>query len=321
MNFKFLYISIFVITFFSSSLFAQEKKVKGYRIEGNEIVFTFDKRDYAKITDERNQRRIDFDDFDIKNVVVSGEFNLWSRNAWKMEKVDENIYQLRKKIADFKDNFEWQFKFVVNNNFWAEPSNDITNIIRAKEKGNFLDTYNLRFIQAYPNKDGNASFYLKGYKNAKKVILSGSFNKWDEQLFEMNKTEDGWKLTLQLRPKVHQYKFIVDGQWITDPNNANKIENEYDGYNSLLEIKTEVEFHLSGYDDAKEVILAGDFNDWSEKDCKMVRTKNGWTRSLHLTGGKYHYKYIIDGKWVLDPHNSVREYDGKGHINSVKMVR
>lgn len=53
----------------------------------------------------------------------------------------------------------------------------------------------------------------------------------------------------------------------------------------------------------------------------MVRTKNGWTRSLHLTGGKYHYKYIIDGKWVLDPHNSVREYDGKGHINSVKMVR
>jgi len=318
---KFLYISIFLLTFFSSSVFSQKEKVKGYRIEGDEIVFTFDKRDYEKVTDERSQRRMDFDDFDIRNVVVSGEFNFWSRDAWKMNKVNENIYELRKKVADFKDNFEWQFKFVINNNFWAEPSDKMANITPATEKGKPLHTYNLRFIQAYPDENGNANFSLKGYPNAKKVILAGTFNKWDERLFEMTKTEDGWRLILQLKPEVHQYKFIVDGHWITDPSNPNKIQNEYGGYNSIKEVRTEVEFYLYDYLDANKIILAGDFNDWSEKDCQMVRTKKGWTQTLRLTGGKYHYKYIVDGQWILDPHNTVKEYDGKGHINSVKMVR
>ncbi|MEM6516606.1 MAG: glycogen-binding domain-containing protein [Bacteroidota bacterium] len=41
---------------------------------------------------------------------------------------------------------------------------------------------------------------------------------------------------------------------------------------------------------------------------------NSWT------AGKYHYKFIVDGKWMLDPKDPVKEGDGKGHINSVWMV-
>ena len=104
---------------------------------------------------------MDFDDFDIKNVVVSGGFNLWSRDAWKMKKVNENIYELRKKVSDFDDNFEWEFKFVINNNFWAEPSEDVANIAPAvKENGQRLDTYNLMFINAFVSKKGNASMII-----------------------------------------------------------------------------------------------------------------------------------------------------------------
>ncbi|TMM28695.1 hypothetical protein FDT66_13800 [Polaribacter aestuariivivens] len=35
----------------------------------------------------------------------------------------------------------------------------------------------------------------------------------------------------------------------------------------------------------------------------------------------YHYKFIVDGSWELDPNNSIKEYDGNGHINSVIMVK
>jgi hypothetical protein len=306
----------------SLNLFAQEEEIKGYRIDGDEVVFTFDKRDYETITDERNQVRREFDDLDIENVVVSGQFNLWSRNAWKMKKIDDNVYELRKKISDFEDNFEWEFKFVINNNFWAEPDVETLNISPAIDpSGKYINTFNLRFAHAYVTKNGNATFRLKGYEDAKKVILAGSFNKWNEDAFQLTKVENGWEITLQLRPDVHQYKFIVDGEWLEDPANPYKTRNEFGGHNSLIEIQTDVHFNLYGFPEAKSVILAGDFNDWSETNGKMTKTEKGWTYSVRLTGGKYHYKFIVDGVWMTDPYNKVREYDGHGNINSVRMVR
>jgi 1,4-alpha-glucan branching enzyme len=306
----------------SLHLFAQKEEIKGYRIEGDEVVFTFDKRDYEIITDEKKQLRMDFDDFDIKNVVVSGQFNLWSRDAWKMKKVNENIYELRKKIADFDDEFNWEFKFVINNNFWAEPTADMLNITPAvNTSGKYVNTFNLKFFHAYVTEKGNTRFTLDGFEDAKKVVLAGSFNKWDEGAFRMKKEKNGWKITLQLRPDVHEYKFIVDGEWMEDPANPHVKPNEFGGYNSLIEVQTDVQFKLFGFPNAKQVILAGDFNDWSETDCRMTKTEKGWTHSVRLTGGKYHYKFIVDGVWMIDPNNKVREYDGKGNINSVRMVR
>tara|TARA_R110002072_G_scaffold109335_7_gene236626 strand:+ start:8635 stop:9603 length:969 start_codon:yes stop_codon:yes gene_type:complete len=319
---KQLHITLLLIAFISIGTLAQKKSVKGYRIDGDEIVFTFDKREYMKITDDKSQKRMDFDDFDIKNVVVSGEFNSWSKNSWKMKKVDENIYELRKKISAFDDDFEWEFKFIVNNNFWAEPSESITNITPAiKHNGQILDTYNLKFINAYVSENGNTKFILDDYLNAEKVVLAGSFNRWDESLFKMKKTGSGWELTLELRPDVYEYKFIVDGKWIEDSKNPDRALNEFDEYNSIIKVKKDVTFLLYNFKNAKNVILAGDFNNWSENEFQMRKTENGWTYTLPLTGGKYHYKYIVDGKWIVDPDNSVREYDEKGHINSVKMVR
>jgi hypothetical protein len=315
------YILFFFLAIASLSCFGQEKSIKGYRIEGDEVVFTFDRRDYETITDERNQLRMDFGDFDIENVVVSGQFNLWSRDAWKMKKVGEYTYELRKKTADFKDNLEWEFKFVINHNYWAEPSEDIQNITPAVDGSKYLNAYNLKFFKAYVSDKGNATFSLPGFQDAKKVILAGSFNKWDEELFVMNKTESGWKLTLQLPPDVYEYKFIVDGEWMTDPTNPEKVRNEFHGYNSFIAISKEVTFTLFGFQNAKRVILAGDFNDWSESELEMTKTDKGWTYTILLIGGKYHYKFIVDGEWMVDPNNKIREYDGRGNINSVKMVR
>lgn len=305
-----------------SCCFSQEKNIKGYTIEGEYIVFTFDKRDYEKGTHHRSKEKLDFDDFDIQNVVVAGNFNNWSRKRWKMKKVDENIYQLHKKISDFKDNFNWEFKFVVNNNFWAEPTEETLNKTYAKTWYGFkIGTYNLKILPAYISENGNAEFFLKGYKTAKNVILSGSFNKWDEQLYKMYKTSDGWKLTLQLKPEVYQYKFIVDGNWIIDPDNPNKTPNEYHDFNSVIDVKKEVTFLLEDFKNAEKVILSGSFNDWSEDKFEMKKTKNGWKYTTNLSGGKHHYKFIVDGVWKLDPNNPIKEYDWNGHVNSVKMVK
>ncbi len=298
---------------------AQTQPFKGYKIEGDMLVFVFDKRDYEEATIA--SKRVDVEDLDIKNVVVSGEFNNWAKDKWGMIKIDENIYELRKKLSDFTDEFSWEFKFVINNQYWAEPSRRDKNAVRAFENGHALQSYNLKMYMAYPDKNGNVTFTLNGYDDAQKVILSGSFNKWNEQLFSMTKTKNGWALTLKIRPGVYQYKFIVDGNWIEDPTNLRKTLNEFNGFNSIIDVKGRINFILDGFLEAKKVILAGSFNNWSESECQMTRTKTGWANTLMLSGGKHHYKFIVDGEWILDPSNPVKEYDGKGNINSVSMVK
>lgn len=315
---------IISVLLFLSSLFssAQNDDLKGYKIEGDDVVFIFDKRDYKKATKDEHGDVIDFKNLNIDNVSVSGEFNNWSRHKWKMTKIDDNRYELRKRLIDFTDEFSWEFKFVINNSFWAEPTRNTVNKADAKDPyGSPLHVYNLKLYTAYPKENGNASFKLKGFENAKKIILTGTFNRWNEQIFVMNKVSDGWELTLQLNPGEYEYKFIVDGKWMEDPNNPSKKANEYDGYNSVLNIKVPHTFILKGYENASKVILSGDFNDWSENNYQMKKTSEGWSFTCLLSGGKHHYKFIVDGNWILDPNNTVKEYDNDGNINSVCMIR
>ena len=109
--------------------------------------------------------------------------------------------------------------------------------------------------------------------------------------------------------------------WIVDPQNPSKVENEYSGYNSIIDVQKNVVFRLCSFKNANEVILSGDFNDWSEDSYKMTKIDDCWVSNLKLSGGKYHYKFIVDGKWIIDPKNIVKEYDDKGNINSVCMVK
>ena len=51
---------------------------KGYRIEGDEVVFTFDRKDYALAREDGFGEVVGFDDLDINSVAVAGEFNNWS---------------------------------------------------------------------------------------------------------------------------------------------------------------------------------------------------------------------------------------------------
>ncbi|GAA4275480.1 glycogen-binding domain-containing protein [Aquimarina mytili] len=316
-----LYSFLFLLAFASSYSYAQTESFKGYRIEGDDLVFIFDKRDYKIATADNFSNVFDFDDLDIKRVVVAGEFNNWSKNNWNMTKIDENRYELRKKLSDFTDEFSWEFKFVINNAYWAEPAKEYGNAVRAFKNGHALQAYNLKMYTAYPDEEGNITFTLNGYTEARKVVLSGSFNKWNEELFRMTKSEDCWTITLKIKPGEYEYKFIVDGDWIEDPDNPLKKRNEFNQYNSFIDIKAPKEFILNGNLEAQEVILTGSFNNWSEHESKMTKTKSGWVDTLMLSGGKYHYKYIVDNKWILDPDNTVKEYDAHGNVNSVCIVK
>lgn len=83
----------------------------------------------------------------------------------------------------------------------------------------------------------SVTIQLAGFQSAKQVVLAGTFNDWHHTKDTLQKTKDGWQITLALKPGVYMYKFIVDGEWMEDPGNPDKILSEYNNYNSILEVK------------------------------------------------------------------------------------
>lgn len=308
-----------IVLLFVLVLFYKEA-IGQYKIIDDEVIFEFDARDYNDYTKEYAILSYKLKEIDLEDVYVAGEFNDWSREDWKMKRTGEFTFELRKKLKNFKSAFSWRFKFVVNGIYWAEPEKDFENITLSDQSKWYKRVYDFNLYTAKPDIQGNAKFYLKGHQNAKKVILTGSFNKWNENAFKMKKFKDGWELTLKLKPDTYEYKFIVDGTWMEDPDNPNKIYNEHHTFNSIIYLDKEVTFTLRGYENASKVSLAGSFNDWNKNACVMSRKEDYWYYKIRLGGGKYHYKFVVDNQWIIDPANPVKEYDGYGNINSVRMV-
>lgn len=84
---------------------------------------------------------------------------------------------------------------------------------------------------------GNARFVLKGFSDAKCVTLAGGFNQWDPNQNLMRKTSTGWETQLDLPPGEYPYKFIVDGNWMLDPDNKLQQSDGNNNVNSLMKVE------------------------------------------------------------------------------------
>jgi len=72
------------------------------------------------------------------------------------------------------------------------------------------------------------------------------------------------------------------------------------------------------YPQAQTVQLAGDFNGWKPESTSLVRQKNNgrWEVELPLSSGRYHYRYVVDGRWQQDPYHESCEANPFGEYNS-----
>lgn len=65
------------------------------------------------------------------------------------------------------------------------------------------------------------------------------------------------------------------------------------------------------------VQLAGDFNGWMAEGNEMQSSGKLWRKVVPLAPGRYHYRYVVDGRWLPDPLNVNVEPTPWGGYNSV----
>jgi hypothetical protein len=85
-------------------------------------------------------------------------------------------------------------------------------------------------------------------------------------------------------------------------------------------LKGNTTFRLKAHDRAKVVVLSGSFNNWAQSQYIFAREGDEWICRIDLEPGRYAYKFIVDGKWILDPANPDTEDDDYGVKNSVINV-
>jgi len=74
---------------------------------------------------------------------------------------------------------------------------------------------------------------------------------------------------------------------------------------------------------AKDIYVAGDFNDWKISDeSRLARGENGWwEKRVRLPHGRYRYKFVVDGEWTEDSKNQAREINAFGSFDSVMEIK
>jgi cyclomaltodextrinase / maltogenic alpha-amylase / neopullulanase len=85
------------------------------------------------------------------------------------------------------------------------------------------------------------------------VFLAGEFNGWNPTVTPMERMGDGFcRATIELPDGRYEYKFVVDGRWIADPANTERVPDGHDGFNSVLVIGKS-----SGDEPVEQRVVAG----------------------------------------------------------------
>lgn len=165
----------------------------------------------------------------------------------------------------------------------------------------------------------NYTFELSDYLGATSVCVAGNFNNWHVGSLKLYIKNGTWQLPAFLPDGTYAYKFIVDGHWITDPQNPILRPDGSGNYNSYISFGEISVFKLYGHMDAKEVKLAGNFNMWNYTELAMSQTPSGWELQLALLPGIYEYKFIVDEEWIADPNNPYFFYRNQGENSLVSI--
>jgi 1,4-alpha-glucan branching enzyme len=79
------------------------------------------------------------------------------------------------------------------------------------------------------------TFQLKA-EHGRKVCVSGSFNGWKPDEYPLASRDGHYRRKLTLPKGRHEYKFVIDGHWVPDPNCADTVPDGCGGRNSVLTV-------------------------------------------------------------------------------------
>ena len=300
--------------------------------EGGETIEKNEKTT-EQVQEKVSQKGIElvYSDASATSVSVAGEFNNWDASANPMTK-DGSDWKIKLDLKPGK----YMYKFVVNGTDWKpDPNNPDTEDDGYGGENSVITVGGKTETKKVEKKSKTGEFPVKfsyqpliGGKHD--IYVAGDFNNWSPNMDKMEENNGLYETTLHLKKGKYTYKFVVDGNWLSDENAVEFIEDGFGGQNSVIyvgdrsEINAlrKVEFKYDPGKPVKEVYLVGGFNAWNQKADKMEKNEDGtFSLTMLLKPDEYPYKFLEDGmNWVTDKNAEIFIDDGFGGQNSVVIV-
>lgn len=196
-----------------------------------------------------------------EHVYLSGSFNSWAASAQEMQRNEDGVYIAIIDLAPGR----YTYKLVLDNSTWKEDpfapdgyeddgfggKNGIV-VVPADVAALLVGT--AQAASAAPSPPAAPESEVTGLRKVvfqyqppiggvQQVMLAGTFNDWNTGSTPMQDSDgDGtWEATIMLAPGDHQYKFVADGQWITDTNADDFVPDGFGGKNSVIHVDSRFE--------------------------------------------------------------------------------
>lgn len=91
---------------------------------------------------------------------------------------------------------------------------------------------------------------------------------------------------------------------------------------SISAFGTRVRLSYRGTSPTQRVLVAGDFNHWTPSETPMHYSESSHMFEVWLTlpPGRYRYRLVVDGQWIIDPSNPRTEPSDAGQLHSLLSV-
>ncbi|MCK4549408.1 MAG: hypothetical protein KAU49_04535, partial [Candidatus Krumholzibacteria bacterium] len=194
-------------------------------------------------------------------VYLAGSFNSWSPDKDLMQDGDgDGIYELTLKLAPG----QYQYKFVIDGS-WQEDAAaasstddghggknsvvdvpaDGTAMVVGIAAGGTAPPAAPSAVKITPAAEPASGGEVRvtflfevGEGQTSQVFVAGSFNGWDPAA-ELMSDDDGdgiYVLVKNMAPGRYEYKFVDNGNWLTDENAAEFTDDGFGGQNSVLTV-------------------------------------------------------------------------------------
>jgi len=192
-------------------------------------------------------------------VFLAGDFNGWNASDLAMTTDGADLWTVSVVLAAGT----YEYKFVVDGQWREDPDNPeqksdpfggTNSVVTVKADGSLIggaavvpaaiapaaaaptpatDDITVGAPRAVT---GGIQFTYHA-SGAVSVTLAGTFNGWNAD--EIPLTADGqgnWLVIKDLAAGQHEYKFVVDGNWLADPENPDTQSDPYGGVNSVITV-------------------------------------------------------------------------------------
>ncbi|GAB3906279.1 hypothetical protein [Mucilaginibacter boryungensis] len=236
------------------------------------------------------------------DMVLKGDYDALRKDGWNIVKLHDGLLQFDRSLK------------TLNSSLITSPFQITTKLSKTQGRPGYPDEVmfgvnSFTRVTVHELPSGLTRFFVPGNTNAKRVLLSGSFNDWSTGKGIMSRTDSGWISDVKLDPGIYAYKFIINGDWTIDTYNKLRQDDGVGNTNSIY-YRYNYTFKLPGYIAAHKVTVAGNFNNWNPNQLEMTRGPGGWQKSLYLHDGMHAYRFMVDGQWIADPLNPNNKKNG-----------